>query len=163
MNAWEPYLEGIALGDLRASTIEDALQRMLETDGTITVLKRYVVLNMVLTHALKTGEIAENPMQHIPRPKPSPSMPNAILGDELERLKARLPQLPLKPWVVGGDALPLCRAESGGSLRVDARGHRPGRKGRLGEAGHRLRQRWCLCRASEEQEATGFPHLPPSR
>lgn len=101
LNAWEPYLAGIALGDLKAKAIEDALQRMLETDGTITVLKRYVVLNMVLTHALKTGEIAENPMQHIPRPKPSPSVPNAILGAELDRLKARLPQLPLRPWVVG--------------------------------------------------------------
>lgn len=101
LNAWSPYLEGIMLGNLKTRAIEDALQRMLETDSAQTVLKRYVVLNMVLSHAVRTGEIAENPMRHIPRPKPSPSVPNAILGDDLERLKDRLQQLPPRPWVAG--------------------------------------------------------------
>ena len=101
INGWRPYLEGVCLSDLTPRMLENTMQRMLEDSSVQTVLKRYVVLKMVLGHAVKTKELAENPMEHIPRPKPTPAIPNALLGDDLERLKERLPSLPLKPWVVG--------------------------------------------------------------
>ena len=101
INGWKPYLEDMALSEVTPRAIEDALTAMLEDASAQTVLKRYVALKMVLEHAVKTHELAENPMEHVPRPRPMPSTPNALLGEDLQRLKERLPSLPMKPWVVG--------------------------------------------------------------
>ena len=101
VNAWKPYLWSLTLSELKPRIIEDALKDMVSEVSVQTVLKRYVMLNMVLQHAVKTHELAENPMASIPRPKPTPVLPNSITGADLERLTRRMEGLPLKPWVVG--------------------------------------------------------------
>lgn len=101
INGWKPYLSDVTLSALTPRMVEDAMERMLREDSPQTVLKRYVALKMALSHAVATHELAENPMEHVPRPRPMPTSPNALLGEDLQRLKDRLPSLPMKPWVVG--------------------------------------------------------------
>lgn len=101
LRGWSPYLDGLRLSGVTRETIETALMDMLSSLSPNTVLKRYVALNMVLSHAVDRGDLPSNPMQGIPRPKQKLSAPNSIQGDELERLKERLAALPLSAWVVG--------------------------------------------------------------
>lgn len=102
LRGWSPFLEGMLLENLEREDLEEALKAMLASGlSGNTVLKRYVALNMVLDHAVEARDLAENPMKGIPRPKQVLSAPNALIGKDLERLKERLPSLPLSQWVVG--------------------------------------------------------------
>lgn len=118
LNAWSKYLDGIALDELDRKTIERSLLDMSRDVSSTTVLKRYIALNMVLDSALKTGDLIDNPMKGIPRPKKALSAPNALVGQDLERLSEDLPRLPMQDWVI---VVALCfyaglRSEETGGL-----------------------------------------------
>lgn len=120
LKGWEPYLGNVELRSLRPKVIEDAIRDMLADLGVTTVRKRYVALKMVLDHAVASKDLRENPMDSVPRPKVAQGTPNAIVGDELVRVKERVGALPLRPWVV---AVNLClyaglRAEEACGLQV---------------------------------------------
>lgn len=120
INGWSPYLAGMLLKDLTPGIMLNAMTSMLEDVGVTTVRKRYVALNMVLDHAVKVGDLKDNPLDSVPRPKKEPSQPNPIVGDDLDRLKLRLATMKLQPWVV---AVNLClyaglRAEETCGLQV---------------------------------------------
>lgn len=106
LNAWRPFLDGLALSDLTPSLLESALASWL-SDGLSpnTALKRHTALSMALRFAVQEKLIERNPLGSVPRPRKDPPQPNPIVGYDLERLKSLLSSLSLRPWVV---AVHLC-------------------------------------------------------
>ena len=120
LSGWRPYLEGAYLDQITPSMLADALEEMLATSSSTTVLKRYVFLNSVMDKAVKDGLLAKNPLDSVPRPRKNPQPQNPIVGRELARLKELLMRLKPSPWVI---AVNLClyaglRAEEACGLKV---------------------------------------------
>lgn len=100
--AWRPYLQGTALSEVTREQIEHGMQRMLADGLSVnTVIKRQVALSMLFEHAILKGDVRSNVMRGIERPKKERTVPNALVGDDLERVKRRIETLPLEWWTVG--------------------------------------------------------------
>lgn len=106
LNAWEPHIGSLSLGELTPHILEGAIAEWI-ADGISpnTAIKRHVALSMALRQAVKEKLLEENPLDSVPKPRREPPQPNPIVGYDLERLKMLLASLSLRPWVV---AVHLC-------------------------------------------------------
>lgn len=118
--AWAPYLADIKLASVTRKQIEAGLKEMLRSLSPNTVLKRYVALNMALSHAVEVGDLGSNPMDGIPRPAKAAPEQNPLSREEVDRVKRLLADIPQQPWTV---AVLLClkaglRAEEAAALQL---------------------------------------------
>lgn len=114
LRAFVPYLRGVKLVSLTRNQVEAALKAMLASGKSPnTVLKRYVALNMALSHAVEVGDASENVMVGIPRPQKIAPEQNPLVGEDLERLKSLLDGISSQSW---GVAVALCLY---GGLRIE--------------------------------------------
>lgn len=60
-----PYTEGLALQDIRYSTLKEHRTKLLETVSPSTVIKAMSLYNMILEQAFREGKIKENPFRRL--------------------------------------------------------------------------------------------------